>query len=560
LKFGILINRYQIQRWQREVLERLITEGHECRFVVINDNPAAGSGFWDRIRHYPYRLLLYRVYWRFLMKIPSLRLVDSSDLLQDTAELRCKTSRQGSAMHFYDDDLAIIHSFKADFILRFGFSIIKGGILEAARYGVWSFHHDDPEQYRGVPTGFHEILQNNPVNGAILQRLGDRIDGGDVLYKGYFGTRLHSWQGNLDHLLSSTVEWPALVCRRIELHGFEAVKEQVCKPGKLYKLPGNLLMIKFLIVILRNRMRFHFKELFMQERWVSGVSHVNIDSLIQPGEVLLPEPELLIRGESRSTYHADPFGAVLPEGVLILSEHYCYQRQKGVIVSQYFDHELRHLLSKERALDLEGHLAFPYLFKHEGDIFCLPENADGGHVDLFLYNHQTGKLDFHHRIIPDWEGIDGTLFPHEGVWYYLCTDRRSTNERLHIWHAEQMEGPYYPHPLNPVKTDIRSARPAGRPFLHNGKLLRPTQDCSVRSGWRINIQEITHLSPTLFTEKDFAVINAPVINGKSMKGIHTFSVGDGLLVTDFKEGVFVAAAFARVIHRKLKRLQSKIGA
>jgi len=560
MKFGLLINSYQLQNWQRQVLELLLSEGHTCEFVVVNANPVLKRGVITWIRNYPYRLLLYRVYWRFLMKIPAFRSVDVSGLLGDAYELRCTTFRKGGAICFHDDDLDWIKSFRPDFILRFGFSIIRGGILDVARYGVWSYHHDDPERYRGVPTGFHEIMHNDPVNGAILQRLGDRVDGGDILYKGYFATRLHSWKGNLDHLLSSTVEWPALVCRRIAMHGFEAVKEPVRTPGKLFRLPGNLLMIQFLTLLLRNRIKFHLKELFRHERWFTGVSRISNGLPVEPGSsVILPEPDLLIRGESKHTYHADPFGALLPDGVLILTEHYCYLRQKGVIVSHYYDKSLGQLLRKGDALETDGHLAYPYLFNYEGNLYCLPESAEGGHVDLYLFNHETYRLDFHRRIIPDLEGIDGTLFRHEGMWYYMCTDRCSTNERLHLWFSEQLEGPYRPHPLNPVKTDIRSSRPAGPPFLHNGRLLRPTQDCSVRSGWRINIQEITRLSPTLFCETDFALIHPPVINGRSMKGIHTFSISDGLMVADFKEEAFVAAAFLEKIKEKGKRLGRRMG-
>jgi hypothetical protein len=559
VKFGILINSYKVQEWQRSVILRLLQEGHECKFVVLNDNPPVSQGIVKRLRRYPYKLLLYRLYWRFLMKIPSLGLVSIGDLIQGAEEIRCKTISEGFAMHFHEDDLTRIGSFQADFILRFGFSIIKGGILQAAKYGVWSYHHDDPERYRGVPTGFHEIIHNDPVNGAILQRLGDKIDGGEVLYKGYFGTRFHSWKGNLEHLLSSTTEWPALVCRRINSEGFTAVKDKTEAPGKLFKLPHNLLMIRFLALLFRNRIRFHLQALLQHELWFTVVNRNISDTLIQSGEISLPEPELLLKGTSPGTYQADPFGLLLDDGILMLTEDYCYRRKKGIIVSHVYDKDFNHRVRFTVALEVEGHLAYPFLFQHKGHIYCLPENAEGGHVDLYRYDRETDVLVFHRRLIPNLAAIDGTLLFHEEKWYYFFTDRQSTNERLHIWHADDLEGPYQPHLLNPVKMDIRSARPAGRPFRHQGRLFRPSQDCSLRSGWRVNIQEIVTLSPTLFHEKGYAVVTPPAtLQRKRIKGTHTFSLSHGLLVADIKEEVFILSAFSNSIQQRLKRLFKRL--
>lgn len=558
MKFGILLNGYEVQSWQRSVVERLLQEGHTCSLVVMHDQPPDRRTFLTWLRHYPYRFILYRIYWRFFMKTPSFRPANLEEIIPNIEEVRSGTIRQGSAMYFRDDDLARIRSFGVDFLLRFGFSIIKGGILESAKYGVWSYHHDDPERYRGVPTGFHEILQHDPVNGAILQRLGDRVDGGEILHKGYFRTTFHSWKGNLNHLLQSTIDWPALVCRKITLQGFAAVQERVPQPGRLYKLPGNLLMARFLFLVLANRIKFNIRRLLRHERWFTVVCRCTPETLFQSGTTVLPEPALLIRGSSSSSYHADPFGLVLEDGVHIFTEKYCYRRKKGILVAHVYDLDLRRRKRSHTVLELAGHLAYPFLFQYGDTVYCLPENADGGHVDLYRYDPMHGTLEFCRRLISGLEAIDGTLLYHEERWYYFFTDRQSTNERLHIWHAEQLEGPYEPHLLNPVKTDIRSARPAGRPFYHDGRLLRPTQNCSLRSGWKINIQEIKALSPTLFSETDFTEVMPPRYQGKMMKGIHTFSVDNGFCIADMKTEVFIFSAFVSSMIQMGKRIFGRL--
>jgi hypothetical protein len=80
-----------------------------------------------------------------------------------------------------------------------------------------------------------------------------------------------------------------------------------------------------------------------------------------------------------------------------------------------------------------------------------------------------------------------------------------------------------------VSTDIRSARPAGTPFLLNGKIIRPTQNCSKTYGGNIVLKQIEKLSPTEFEESFVKEILPP--KGRYAEGLHTLSTtGDEILV------------------------------
>ena len=72
------------------------------------------------------------------------------------------------------------------------------------------------------------------------------------------------------------------------------------------------------------------------------------------------------------------------------------------------------------------------------------------------------------------------------------------------FHAPSLEGPWHPHPRNPIVSDVRGARPAG-PFIHDGdRLLRPAQDCSGRYGRAVVFKEVLELSPTDYREVEVA--------------------------------------------------------
>jgi len=78
--------------------------------------------------------------------------------------------------------------------------------------------------------------------------------------------------------------------------------------------------------------------------------------------------------------------------------------------------------------------------------------------------------------------------------------------------------------------DVKSARMAGQIIQMNGALYRPSQDCSVRYGYAININKIVTLSKTDFEEVKITTI---LPNGeKGLLGVHTLNYEDGIIVID----------------------------
>jgi len=553
MDFGILCNGTIFQQWQFDAIKLLVDGGHRCRLLIVNANPVSRQSFSEKLIYYPYSKFLCRVWFRYLIKPASKRNTDLNDFYQGVPQISCITSGKGISQYFSEPDVEQVKSYKLDFILRFGFGIIKGEILESAKYGVWSYHHDDDRKYRGVPTGFWEIMYGDPVNAAILQRLTDTIDSGIILYKAYFPTINHSWQANLDQLLSNSVEWPLQVCRKIKNGNTEFLSQPNPPSSILYKMPGNLVMMHFLIKVFLNKVSFHFRDLFLAEKWNVGIIPFSAENLIKPGEYSIPEPSWLKISPKKSMYHADPFGIKLQDKYYILCEEYDYSNLKGVLTSLILDSQTHQINKKAISLEKEYHLAFPYLFEYDGIPYCIPENSENCNVDLYRYDISEGKLTFEQTLIENLQAVDPCLFQHDGTWWLFFTDKTSTNTRLHIWYSNNLRGPYKPHDNNPVKVDIRSSRPAGNPFLLEGKLMRPAQDCSERSGRRICINQVTKLSVTEFVETEYALLNpSPVSHWRD--GMHTFSVTEDAIIVDGKKEIFIWTAFINKLSTKIRRV------
>jgi hypothetical protein len=93
-----------------------------------------------------------------------------------------------------------------------------------------------------------------------------------------------------------------------------------------------------------------------------------------------------------------------------------------------------------------------------------------------------------------------------------------------------LAGQWAAHPDNPVVLDATSARPAGRIWQHEGRLLRPSQDSTTRYGYALRINEVEVLSPTDYRERCLQRLEPDW--ARDLIGVHTISFAGGLTVID----------------------------
>ena len=68
--------------------------------------------------------------------------------------------------------------------------------------------------------------------------------------------------------------------------------------------------------------------------------------------------------------------------------------------------------------------------------------------------------------------VDGTLFEYNGrFWLFgaIRVEGGSSHDELYLFSGPSPFGPFTPHPKNPVVSDVRRARPAGRIFFDGGR-------------------------------------------------------------------------------------------
>jgi hypothetical protein len=107
----------------------------------------------------------------------------------------------------------------------------------------------------------------------------------------------------------------------------------------------------------------------------------------------------------------------------------------------------------------------------------------------------------------------------------------SAHDDLYLFHMEDPLGAWTPHRGNPVKSDARSGRSAGRIVIANENVYRLSQDCSYRYGYAINAHRITCLRPDSYAEESAGRME-PSPGSRLLLGVHTANNLHDLIVID----------------------------
>ncbi len=278
-------------------------------------------------------------------------------------------------------------------------------------------------------------------------------------------------------------------------------------------------------------------KLIRHQHWEVGVIahpiHCLLDPEFDPIVTWMPS-----RGAG--LFRADPFMLQVEGRQIILFEDYDYRTHVGRISASEWKHGAFHPLAAD-VLPIPCHLAYPFTLEYEGRTLCIPETALLNEVSVWEFDAASSRFSRVATLVSDVPAVDSTIFQHEGRWWLACTlHGRFSNDRLSLWYADDFWGNWTPHRGNPVKTDATSSRPAGTPFVHEGVLYRPAQDCSRRYGGAVTINRILQLTPDEFAEEPVRVVSS-ISRNSHLQGIHTLSAAGPHTLVDGLRYQFLAS-------------------
>jgi hypothetical protein len=493
LKLGIMLDSYDVPFWVNTIIDKISDNPNiELKLVILNngDQSSQKRTLWQKVIENKF---LYHRYlaWerkRIASYLETLKDCNISQKLDDIACLPVIPIGKKFIHRFDPKDVKEIQKFQLDVILRFGFKIIKGEILNIARFGVWSYHHGDNDEYRGGPAGFWELYENNPLSGVTLQVLSEKLDGGMILNKINRRTDFtsplrnrYSLQESGVMLLMETLNFVALQNFTKEL--FFAHYSESTKPynKKLYRGPKNWQMFIF---IGKMFFRFFKKRVLKnskREQWNIGVIPGND---LDMNKKHLENVHWFAPDESR--FVADPFILIRNGKVYLFVEDYIYKNKRGHIAVVEMDKNYN--FSKPYpVLETDFHLSFPFILEHDNELYMIPEQSQSNQIVLYQCTDFSRTWEKKKVLFDDFPAADTVIHFYKNKWWLFTTRVEPCNKEnnLFIYHSDSLWGEWKAHTLNPVKTDIRGSRMAGNIFLKNGKIIRPAQNGLKRYGGQL---------------------------------------------------------------------------
>lgn len=442
-----------------------------------------------------------------------------------------EVSSSGLVHRFPAGAISALRSLDLDVMLRFGFNILRGEVLNVARFGVWSFHHADNKVNRGMPAGFWEVASGEEYTGAILQVLTDDLDNGPVLREATYATVRSSWNENRRRIYwKSGVLMLDALAELARTRRLPAATTHDLRPLRLYDRPLFTKPRPKVVATTAARLAW----LAVTSRLSGGLSLLEWRILVARGD---------LRGQSlrrlkeltppAGTFWGDPFVVDFNGVSQLYFEDFDNATQKGTIstgrLTEYGIEDV------QGALDMPYHLSYPHVFVHCGRLFMVPESHQSGNIELWECTEFPAgwtKL----RNLLDLPAVDSTLVFRDGLWWmFTSIDRsgyRDFGDELNVYMTDDLlTGDFRPHPANPVVTDTRRARMGGA-FVTtaDGKLLRMAQRGGQLYGGGLKILRVDELTTTTYAETEVEAVG-PHWRPDAV-GVHHCCIGSTYSVMD----------------------------
>jgi hypothetical protein len=405
-----------------------------------------------------------------------------------------------------------------------------------AKEGIWYFVHDCGQTAvtDGSTVGVWQVLQRQPFIYSALVERKPGCEKDVVVYESHSGVRKRSFTDSRNEHLWKIGNFPSRSLDRKRL-GNEAQKSfavdsSICAFESLERVPKKWsvddrnLIFPFLRHYLWLLWRM-FARRVSRERWVLMLGSEKFTGKFEKLSKILPP---------KGRFWADPFIVSHRDDTYIFFEDACQSSWCGHLSVLKIDKNGGHSPPHE-ILVKPYHLSYPFVFSWRNEMYLVPESAENGTVGIYRAVDFPYKWQFVCNLMEGVFVYDATLFEHDGRWWMFaaCKSHRDASswDELYIYYADSpVSTNWYPHSMNPVVSDVRSARPAGRIFREHGKIYRPSQNNSYFYGYGLNINEVLELSVSVYRERTVdSWYPAP---RDSVKGIHTINRAKNLVVID----------------------------
>ena len=403
-------------------------------------------------------------------------------------------------------------------------------LADIARYGTWFYWHDYGQTFQtdGIGCGLWEVFKRQPImrSALLIERSSRKAH--TVAYESRSAVHtLSARQTRTEHLWKIQ-GFVARVLRRLVESGNERFLDRlptwnvdIETERARWSLTDARLAAPILGYIW-SRLRQKLQKQFYDQRWILMYSNSGRGNSINRFTRILPPAD---------RFWADPHALERDGNLYAFFEDASVETGLGRIAVTRIEEDGEYS-DPVTVLERPYHLSYPFVFDWQGETYMIPESADNKTVELYRFTAFPGEVEFVRNLLVGLSAYDATLVEHEGRWWMFVNvrshDGASSWDELCLYYADSpLSDSWQAHKMNPVVSDVSSARPAGCIYRQDGKLYRPSQDSSYRYGYGLNICRIDSLTTEDYEEERVEHIapHGPI------SAIHTLSsIGNRVLI------------------------------
>ena len=540
LNICILINDFAVPLWIFKSIENLTSSEYANVKLIVSKVPER-SGMSDR--RYCGGAFLIRLFETidgllFRSKHDSQRRKNIT-LLGDKSSILLLNNLPSVANNINRTEEKTILDFRPDVIILFGRHQVDKEVFDLPRLGVWAFTIDNNKIFRAPIHGLQEVIKHHPLTDLALEIVkGDRSQN-EVIFSSRESTYHFSVTVNRDRVFwRATLVLPRII-EGLSLHG-DSYLNYLKERHKSFNsdtacsaYSGSFLTVfrdlsKHIVRVLG----LGFNKLIYTDAfsWQLRIRANNNSSIYENGfnafKTLNPP---------KRKFWADPFIVTDKNSYYVFVEEFIYRTDKAHLSVLELDYD-GNILKSEKIIERPYHMSYPFVFNLDDVYYMIPETSQNKTIELYRCSDFPYVWTFERNIMENIHATDTTLFHHDNKWWLFTTIDQtggisgSSTELFLFFTDDPIRGEWISHPLNPVISDESKARCAGKLFIENGKIYRPSQDCSVRYGRGLNINQVTKLNEYEYNEVLIMEIK-PDWDPK-LQGMHTINNDKALTIID----------------------------
>lgn len=510
LRIGVFADSPTQPRWIADALARIAASDFaEIVVLALGGHAPAGSPLWQAYAHVDH--------WLFGSGDDPVRRVDIASLVRPQLRIALAPAERAWRARIADLRLDV----------AFAIGEVDDASLEGlARHGTWRHAFGEGQGVHPDLAAMPEILDESPVVASgirIARPCGERLG-----CRSWSRTVPFSLARSRQRLFGKAGDHLALSLRRLYEDGEGWIDREAvpAPPRAAERMPNVAESVRGIGRLGARIAKRTLETCFTVGQWSLAfrfTPHEPWDGSLEGFHRLVPPPD---------RFWADPFPLSRNGRHYIFFEELPFDSGKGHISVVEVDRE-GNCGTPVRVLERDYHLSYPLLVEDDGALYMIPETANNRTIEIYRCEAFPDRWRREKVFVEGCFAADATVHRDRetGRWWMFANIGSDiaggVDDELHLFHSPALLAEWTPHARNPVKSDVRSSRPAGYLFERDGALWRPGQICAPIYGSGIVLHRVTRLDTDEYAEEEERRI-VP----RTVLGMHTINRCGDLSVTD----------------------------